>query len=117
MSSLLRQLAMSSRDEVMAALQYLVAENEVLRSKAPEKLSTTVSERYVLQRFARKLPRKLDDMINIARPNTVRYWNRPSSGGKKRTGRPMTHAKLVALILQLAEDGRAKSNLWSWYTL
>lgn len=92
MTALLRQLALSSRDDVMAALQYLVAKNEVLRANAPNKLRTTPEERYRLQRFARQLPRSLDDVISIAQPQTVRYWNRPSAGKRKKSGRPLTHA-------------------------
>lgn len=105
MTALLRQLALSSRDDVMAALQYLVAENEVLRAKAPNKLRTTPEERYRLQRFARQLPRSLDDVISIAQPQTVRYWNRPSAGKRKKSGRPLTHAQLVELIIRLSEKG------------
>jgi putative transposase len=103
MTDLLKQLAFASRDDLIAALQYSLAENDVLREAYEGQVPVTKEDRWKLQRFARDVPKTLDGIITIRKPRTVRNWDKPRKW-KRRVGRPMTREALRALIIRLAEE-------------
>lgn len=104
MLDILKQAALSSRDDVMAVLQYVLTENKVLREKFTRRVPLSAQERRILMLMARAVPRAFDAAIGVAGAKTVRGWGRPRRPGKKKTGRPMTDAEIEALVLRIAEE-------------
>lgn len=104
MLDLLKKLAHATRDEAMAVLQYVLAENEIMRSKIDGRVPVDEADRKALNRLGRQVPKRFDEVFTVARASTVRRWHRPRKPSKKRTGRPMKAAELCALIIRLAEE-------------
>lgn len=68
---LLRVLAGAGRDDLRRQVQYLKAENEILRSKIQGPVRVTAKERFRLVRLARPLGSALRMVVSIAQPETV----------------------------------------------
>lgn len=106
--SLLLVIAGSTQKELASQIRYLKAENEVLRSKLPYRISVTAQEKNRLVRFGAKLGKALDKIVSIVAPGTLRRWIRESKkpGGIKptRRGRPRTKEEIRELILRFARE-------------
>tara|TARA_R110000744_G_scaffold112179_2_gene210430 strand:+ start:30029 stop:31081 length:1053 start_codon:yes stop_codon:yes gene_type:complete len=99
--------ARSDHDQLIAQLQYLTIENQILRGKLPKRISLTKRERRTLIRFGRPVGPALRSIITIVQYSTFQRWLRPN-GHKKRsfktkTGRPSTKRDLKKLVLQMAK--------------
>lgn len=102
-------LARGTQADLRAQVQFLKAENQVLRAKLPRRLQTTAVERDRLVRLGRGLP-GLKDIITIVTPKTFTKWVRESikRKGKKvkrrRPGRPKTLEVIRDIILRIARE-------------
>ena len=108
---LLRVLVGAGQDDLRRQIQYLKAENEVLRSKIPGPVRVTAQERSRLVRLAKPLRSAIKALVSIAKPETVMRWIREADKGrpKKKTstrkpGRPRTPDDIRRLVLKIAKE-------------
>ena len=98
--------------ELLLQVEYLVAENRILRAHAPVRLRLSNEERSTLAEIGRRLGRKgLEKVALVAKPETILNWFRKLvaqkfDGSKYRSypGRPRIAAEVEALIVQMARD-------------
>jgi putative transposase len=91
-------------------VEYLKAENRVLRERLPARLTVTPRERTRLVKLGRPLGAAINDLITIVTPRTFARWvrgtttpTRPKPGTRK-PGRPRTADDIRELILRLARE-------------
>lgn len=102
-------IARSTEKELARQVSYLKAENQILRSRLPDRISLTQREKNRLVRFAKKLGSALNELATIVHPGTIRRWIRKASDKKRKksgkNGRPRTAepSNSIALLLILAE--------------
>lgn len=70
--SLLLVIASATNKELARHVRYLKAEDEILRSKLPDRVTVTAKEKGRLIRFSEKLGRALDQLTSIVHPDTLR---------------------------------------------
>ena len=98
--------------ELLLQVEYLVAENRILRAHAPVRLRLANEERSTLAAIGTRLGRKgLAKVALVAKPETILGWFRKLvaqkfDGSKHRSypGRPRIGAEVEALIVQMARD-------------
>ena len=106
-NSLMLVIAKSTDNQLARQVSYLKAENQILRSRLPARISLTQREKNRLIRFAKNLGSALHELATIVHPSTIRRWIREQSGNKKKQpkhGRPRTAEQIEKLILKLAND-------------
>lgn len=112
-TSLMLVIARSTEKELARQVSYLKAENQILRSRLPDRISLTQREKNRLVRFAKKLGSALNELATIVHPGTIRRWIREASKKgptlQKKSGRPRTAEQIEKLILKLAKD-----NSWGY---
>jgi putative transposase len=112
-SSLLLVIAGATQKELARQVRYLTVENQLLRSKLPQRLTLTMQERNRLVRFGSKLGRALDQLVSIVHPSTLKRWIREDRNGRKKVavarGRRRTPEQIRRLILKLANE-----NSWGY---
>ncbi|MBX7166841.1 MAG: integrase core domain-containing protein [Pirellulales bacterium] len=111
-NSLVMLLAGATQKELARQIKYLKVENEVLRSRLPERIHVTPRERSRLLKFAGNLPAKaLKQLVTIVHPDTLLRWLREERRRRNPTpivtrGRPKTAVQIRRLILKLARENR-----------
>ncbi|MEQ1829976.1 MAG: integrase core domain-containing protein, partial [Pirellula sp.] len=112
-TSLMLVIAGSTSKELARQVSYLKAENQILRSRLPERIILTHREKNRLVRFAKNLGSALNELATIVHPSTIRRWIRDASDKvaktRKNVGRPRTAEQIEKLILKLAKD-----NSWGY---
>ncbi len=113
-TSLLLVIAGSTDRELARQVNYLKAENQILRSRLPGRISLTEREKNRLIRFAKNLGSALNELATIVHPGTIRRWIREAAAKSKarrkdKSGRPRTAKDIEKLILKLAKD-----NSWGY---
>lgn len=108
---LLRVLAGAGRDDLHRQVQYLKAENEILRAKIKGPVRVTVKERSRLAKLAKLLGSALRSIVSIAQPETVMRWIREADRkrpkkrpGVRRAGRPRTPEDVRRVVLRIARE-------------
>jgi putative transposase len=102
----------SSTDSQLARMvEYLKAENRILRDKLPKRLTVTPRERARLVRLGVRLGTAVKDLITVVTPPAFSRWVAAARGdestGKKSTrkpGRPRTPEDIRKLVLRLAGE-------------
>jgi putative transposase len=106
-------LAGASDKELARAVEYLRAENRILRARLPRRLEVTARERRTLLKFGKRLGSKIRDLITIVTPRTFLRWLRGErQAGRSRPGnpgRPRTPDDIRQLVLRLARE-----NAWGY---
>jgi putative transposase len=106
-------LAGATDKELARAVEYLRAENRILRARLPKRLEVTASERRTLLKFGKRLGRKIRDLITIVTPRTFLCWlHSERQTGQARAGnpgRPRTPDDIRQLVLKLARE-----NAWGY---
>ena len=100
--------------ELLLQIEYLTAENRILRTKLPARLRLSDTERATLADIGKLLGRKaLKEIASIAKPDTILAWYRKLiankfDGAKKRDhpGRPPISIELEALVVRMARENR-----------
>ena len=100
--------------ELLLQIEYLTAENRILRTKLPARLRLSDTERATLADIGKLLGRKaLKEIASIAKPDTILAWYRKLiankfDGARKRDhpGRPPISIELEALVVRMARENR-----------
>jgi hypothetical protein len=107
-------------------IEYLIAENRILRKKIGKKrILLTDDQRRRLAIKGKVLGRKaLAEICSIVTPETILRWHRDLitekwdySKRRNKTGRPKTDKELAELLLKIAKENPSyvkKADMWSW---
>jgi putative transposase len=98
--------------ELLLQVEYLVAENRILRAHAPARLRLSNEERSTLAEIGKRLGRKgLMKVALVAKPETILRWfaklvAQKFDGSKSRSypGRPRIDAEVEVLIVRMARE-------------
>ncbi len=107
---LVEVLAGSSESALRQQVQYLRAENQVLRSRLGNHIKVTPQERARLVKFGMRLGTALASVVTIVKPLTFMKWIREAKRVPKRKratrkpGRPRTPDDIRRLILRIARE-------------
>ncbi|WP_425613598.1 integrase core domain-containing protein [Anatilimnocola sp. NA78] len=111
--SLMLVIAGATQKELARQVKYLKVENQILRSRLPQRIVCTPKERVRLIKFAQKLGGKvLRQLTTIVAPETLLGWIRAEKKPKpqkRKRGRPNTPEQIRQLILLMA-----KENQWGY---
>jgi|JRYD01.1.fsa_nt_gb putative transposase len=107
-----RVLAGSSRDDLRRQVQFLKAENEVLRARIKGPIRVTPAERARLVRLGKALGNAVRSLVTIVRPETFLKWVREAKkrrpkrkrSAKKKPGRPRTPGDIRKIVLRIARE-------------
>ena len=105
---LIHLLAHLAAPELGRTIQFLKAENELLRSRLPKCIRTTPAERRRLLRLGAPLGRAVRELISIVTYRTFLRWKIAEGGPRKNkvqpTGRPRKPQEVRDIILRLARE-------------
>lgn len=92
--------------ELARQVQFLKAENQILRGKLPKRVVVTPSERRRLLKFGKPLGPAIKHLVGIVSPTTFARWIREANRGKApgKSGRPRKWIDIRALIVKLAKE-------------
>src|SRR3954470_1117085 len=107
--------------ELLLRVEYLAAENRILRAHTPARLRLSDAERTTLAHIGKRLGRKgLAKVAQVAKPETILSWWRKLvaakfDGSKHRTypGRPKIDPEIEGLIVQMARENSG----WGYYRI
>ena len=99
-------VACSTQHQLTRQVRFLREENRILRSKLPERISTTPAERRRLLRFGIPLGDAIKGLISIVRPETFARWLRRGPGCRRvgKSGRPHKPEEIRTLIVRIARE-------------
>ena len=103
-------LAGSTRNDLRSQIQFLKAENEMLRARIGGRVRLSKAERARLVRLGKPLGTAIKAVVSIVRPETFMKWVRESRKIPKRKysarkpGRPRTPEQVRRLILRIAKE-------------
>lgn len=102
-------LARATDRELAKMVDFLRAENGILRSKLPVRLETTPKERRLLLKLGKFLGSKIGDVISIVSLRTFNRWLAAEKKGDRldrasRGGRPKTPVDIRAIVLRMATE-------------
>jgi len=103
---LILMLASLTRSELARQIQYLKAENEILRAKLPKRVTVTPKERRRLLNLGRRIGPALKHLVTIVTYRTFLRWlagDRAGTGPRRR-GRPRTDEEVRETIIRLAKE-------------
>jgi len=111
---LLLLLGKMTHGDLMKQIEYLKAENEILRKRMGKHIRTTPAERRKLLRYGLPLDKEIKGLISIVRYETFQLWVRRYKRKQepekvKRRGRPKTLKEIRLLVVRLA-----KENSWGY---
>lgn len=112
---LLAYISGSVDKELLLRIEYLVAENRILRAQVKGLMQLTDAERRTLAEIGKRLSKQaLEEVATIVKPDTILAWHRKLvaqkfDGATHRTypGRPRVDLALEELVLRMARDNRS----------
>lgn len=104
-------LGTASDDQLQRMVEFLKAENRILRDKLPRRITVTKQERTRLVKLGQGLGSAVKDLITIVSPRTFARWiagdKKPPENAKttdRKPGRPRTADDIRETILRLANE-------------
>ena len=112
MARLLTYISGLVNQELLLQVEYLAAENRILRAHLPGRIRLSNAERSTLAEIGTRLGRKsLSTVAQVAKPETILDWWRKLvakkfDGSKHRSypGRPRISPEVVSLVVRLAHE-------------
>jgi putative transposase len=100
--------------ELLARIEYLAAENRILKAQLNGRLRLSDAERATLAEIGHRLGRRvLADVATVARPDTILAWYRKlvarkfdGSKARRSPGRPRIRREVEQLIVRTAKENR-----------
>jgi len=100
--------------ELLTRIEYLAAENRILKAQFKGPLKLSDAERATLGEIGHRLGRKvLGEVANVARPDTILAWYRnlvarkfDGSKARRSPGRPQIKREIEQLIVRMARENR-----------
>ena len=98
--------------ELLARIEYLAAENRILKAQLKGRLKLSDAERATLAEIGHRLGRKvLAEVATVARPDTILAWYRKlvarkfdGSKARRSPGRPRIKREVEQLIVRMAKE-------------
>lgn len=102
---LLLIVARATEKELVQMVEYLKAENRILRSKLPKRIDVTAAERTSLIALGVKLGSAIKQVITIVHPRTFARWisEAKSAARPRKRGRPRTDDDIRQRIIEMAK--------------
>ncbi|MDA7503894.1 hypothetical protein OAF74_02385 [bacterium] len=85
---LLSLIASSTNNELAKYVQYLKAENKILRARLPKQVHTRRNERELLLKYGKAIGRAIEELMTIVSPATFYKWVRDEKNGKPKLKNP-----------------------------
>lgn len=103
---LLLLVARATEKELVRYVEYLKAENRILRGKLPKRITVTLAERAKLVKLGLRLGPAIKKLIAIVHPQSFARWIREMKRGRTpgKAGRPRKPEEIRELILRMAKD-------------
>ncbi|MGH7179843.1 MAG: hypothetical protein ACREJC_20880 [Tepidisphaeraceae bacterium] len=112
---LLMLMAASGEQELAKQVEYLRAENAILRKRLPKRLVLNEQEKRLIVKLGRQVGERIHALLTVCAYPSFRRWtnllNPPAEGiksntlkGRKLGGRPRTPERLRELILRIARE-------------
>jgi putative transposase len=103
-------LAAATDRKLTRMVEYLKAENRILRDRLPDKIVVTPTEKRRLLRYGAPLGAAIRDLITVVHPRTFLRWlagDKPTAKSRatsREPGRPRTAEDVRQLVLRLAKE-------------
>ncbi len=111
MQSFLVMLATATDRQLAKQVQFLKAENRIMRNRLGSRLLVTPSERRQLLRFGKQVGKAIKELISIVTPRTFLGWvnNEKKVAAecrkkKNKPGRPKTLEQIRQLVIRMAKE-------------
>ena len=99
-------------EELLARIEYLAAENRILKAQLKGRLRLSDAERATLAEIGHRLGRKaLAEVATVARPDTILAWHRQlvarkfdGSKARRSPGRPRIKREVEQLMVRMARE-------------
>jgi putative transposase len=112
---LLMYISGTVEEELLLRIEYLVAENRILRDQIKGQVHLSDAERRTLAEIGKKLSKQaLEEVASIVKPDTILAWHRKlvaqkfdGSKHRKSLGRPRIEPELQELVLRIARENRS----------
>jgi putative transposase len=110
---LLMLVASSSESELAHQMEFLKAENQMLRKRLPKAIRFTVEEKSLIVKLGQVVGAKVKSLLTVVSYPTYRRWlnqiDPPAPGThpnapKRKPGRPKTTDEIRELVLRLAKE-------------
>lgn len=85
---LLSLIASATNNELAKYVEYLKAENKILRARLPKQVHTRRNERELLLKFGKAIGRAIEELMTIVSPATFYKWVRDENKGKPKLKNP-----------------------------
>jgi putative transposase len=110
--TLLAYVTGSVEEQLLLRIEYLVAENRILRDQIKGRLHVSDAERTTLAEIGKQLGKQtLEEIAHVAKPDTILGWHRKlvaqkfdGSAQRKSPGRPRVEKALEDLVVQMAKE-------------
>ena len=113
--TLLAYITGSVDEQLLLRIEYLAAENGIVRNQIKGRLHLSDTERTTLAELGKKLgKRALEEVAKVATPDTILGWHRKlvaqkfdGSTQRKSLGRPRVDKELEDLVVRMAQENRS----------
>ena len=99
-------IASATECELAKYVQYLKAENKILRARIPGQVHTRQHERERLLKFGKAIGRAIEELMTIVSPATFYRWVRDEKNGKPAAKNPKGGQRkpkeIRALVIEVA---------------